>query len=127
MAEAAGITPEQMQNLTWNPQDGGTYEDVLARLTVDRNGVRGDEPGFDKNAVATYGLGLEENLGDGAGQVQWSMLTGTLGWSHTDRPLWGTRFNYDDPRFQDTIRGWRSLIEKGSPRRSASPWSRRPG
>jgi multiple sugar transport system substrate-binding protein len=113
MAEAAGITPEQMQNLTWNPQDGGTFEDVLAHLTVDRNGVRGDEPGFDKNAVATYGLGLDDNLGAGSGQTQWSMLSGTLGWSHTDRPLWGTRFNYDDPRFQDTIRWWRSLIEKG--------------
>jgi multiple sugar transport system substrate-binding protein len=113
MAGAAGVTPEQMQNLTWNPQDGGTFEDVLARLTVDRNGKRGDEPGFDKNAIATYGLGLSPELGDGAGQTQWSMFTGTLDWSHTDRPLWGTHFNYDDPRFQDTVRWWRSLIEKG--------------
>jgi multiple sugar transport system substrate-binding protein len=113
LAQAAGITPEQMQKLTWNPQDGGTFEAVLAHLTVDRNGVRGDEPGFDKNAVATYGLGLDDNLGAGSGQTQWSMLTGSLGWSHTERPLWGTRFNYDDPRFQDTIRWWHSLIEKG--------------
>jgi len=113
MARDAGITPEQMQNLAWNPQDGGTFEDVLARLTVDRNGVHGDEPGFDRNAVATYGLGLSPELGDGAGQTQWSMYTGTLGWTHTDRPLWGTRFHYDDPRFQDTVRWWRSLVEKG--------------
>jgi multiple sugar transport system substrate-binding protein len=113
MAGDAGITPDQMQNLTWNPKDGGTFEAVLAHLTVDRNGKRGDEPGFDKNAVATYGLGLAPELGAGSGQTQWSMLTGALGWSHTDRPLWGTHFNYDDPRFQDTIRWWRSLIEKG--------------
>lgn len=113
MAEAAGVSPEQMQNLTWNPQDGGTYEDVLARLTVDVNGVRGNEPGFDPNAVATYGLGIDYPPGGGDGQTQWSMLTGSLGWTHTDRPLWGTRFNYDDPRFQDTIAWWRGLIEKG--------------
>jgi multiple sugar transport system substrate-binding protein len=113
MAREAGVTPEQMQNLTWNPQDGGTYEDVLARLTVDANGVRGDEPGFDPRNVATYGLGIAYPPGAGSGQTQWSFLTATLGWSHTDRPLWGTRFNYDDPRFQQTIAWWRSLIEKG--------------
>ncbi|GAA1261414.1 sugar ABC transporter substrate-binding protein [Pseudonocardia aurantiaca] len=113
MAAAAGVTPAQMQELTWNPADGGTYEDVIARLTVDRNGVRGDEPGFDRNAVATYGIGLSDDLGAGAGQTQWSMYAAATGWSHTDRELWGTRFNYDDPRFQDTISWWRGLIEKG--------------
>ena len=113
MTQDAGITPEQMQNLTWNPQDGGTYEDVIAHLTVDVNGVRGDEPGFDPRNVATYGLGISYPPGGGSGQTQWSFLTATLGWSHTEKPLWGTRFNYDDPRFQDTIAWWRSLIDKG--------------
>ncbi|HLU60599.1 MAG TPA: sugar ABC transporter substrate-binding protein [Pseudonocardia sp.] len=113
MAREAGITPEQMQNLTWNPQDGGTFERVLARLSVDRNGVRGDEPGFDPRNVATYGLGINYPPGGGSGQTEWSYLTATLGWTHTDRPLWGTRFNYDDPRFQDTIAWWRGLVEKG--------------
>ena len=113
LAAEAGITPEQMQSLTWNPQDGGTYEDVLARLSVDVNGVRGDEPGFDPRNVATFGLGIDYPPGAGSGQTQWSMLTATLGWTHTDKPMWGTRFNYDDPRFQDTIAWWRSLIEKG--------------
>ena len=47
-----------MKNLAWNPQDGGTYEKVIAHLTVDKNGKRGDEAGFDKNNVAVYGLGL---------------------------------------------------------------------
>jgi multiple sugar transport system substrate-binding protein len=113
MAAAAGLTPEQLQNLTWNPVDGGTYEQVIARLTVDANGVRGDEPGFDPSAVATYGLGLSDDVGAGTGQTQWSMLAASTGWRHTDRELWGTRFQYDDPRFQDTIRWWRGLIEKG--------------
>jgi multiple sugar transport system substrate-binding protein len=110
--EEAGITEEQLSALTWNPEDGGTYEDVIARLTVDGNGVRGDEPGFDKNDVAVYGLGLP-GAGGFLGQTEWSMYTGTSGWTHTDTNPWGTAYNYDDPRFQDTIAWWYSLIEKG--------------
>ena len=112
MAEEAGVTAEQMGSLTWNPTDGGTYEQVIARLTVDENGVRGDEPGFDPENVATYGLGLE-NSGQAFGQTQWSYLTASTGWTYTDEGAWGTEFNYDDPRFQETIAWWRGLIEKG--------------
>jgi multiple sugar transport system substrate-binding protein len=112
LVEEAGLTEEDLQDLTWNPDDGGTYEDVIARLTVDANGVRGDEPGFDKDNVAVYGLGLE-NSGGGYGQTQWSMYTATTGWTHTDENPWGNEYNYDDPNFQDTIAWWRGLIEKG--------------
>lgn len=112
MADEAGLTAEQMNQLTWNPDDGGTYEQVIAHLTVDGNGVRGDEPGFDKGDVVTYGLGLE-NSGNGFGQTQWSYLTQTTGWTYMDKPAWGTKFNYDDPRFQQTIAWWRGLIDKG--------------
>ncbi|WP_432571363.1 ABC transporter substrate-binding protein [Kineococcus sp. SYSU DK005] len=112
MAEEAGITAEQMANLTWNPQDGGTYEDVIARLTVDENGVRGDEPGFDRSRVRTYGLGLG-SAGAPFGQVEWSYLAMTTGWWYMDREAWGTEFNYDDPRFQQTYAWWRGLIDKG--------------
>ena len=58
MATDAGVTDEDMANLTWNPDDGGTYEKVIAKLTVDQNGKRGDEAGFDKSKVEVYGLGL---------------------------------------------------------------------
>lgn len=112
MVEDAGLTQEQMDSLTWNPDDGGTYEEAIAKLTVDGNGVRGDEPGFDKNDVAVYGLGLP-GAGGFLGQTEWSMYTGTTGWTHTDTNPWGTHFNYDDPRFQETIAWWYSLIEKG--------------
>ena len=33
MATEAGLTPEQLQNLTWNPHDGGTYEDPTGAPT----------------------------------------------------------------------------------------------
>lgn len=111
LADEAGIAKEQLDSLTWNPEDGGTYEDVIARLTVDENGVRGDEPGFDKTKVATYGIWMEGS-GGGDGQTQWSFLTGTTGWSHTDG-VWGEKYNYDDPRFQETIAWWKTLQDKG--------------
>ena len=112
MLASAGISEDQMKDLTWNPEDGGSYEKVIAHLTVDKNGKRGDEPGFDKNNVAVYGLGLESS-GSGMGQTQWSFLTGTTGWTHTDKNPWGTKYNYDDKKFQDTIGWWASLADKG--------------
>jgi multiple sugar transport system substrate-binding protein len=111
LADEAGITKEQLDSLTWNPSDGGTYEDIIARLTVDKNGVRGDEAGFDKTKVATYGIWMEGS-GGGDGQTQWSFLTGTTGWNHTNG-VWGDTYNYDDPRFQETIAWWTSLQDKG--------------
>jgi len=112
MVKDAGLTDADMAHLTWNPQDGGTYEKAIAKLTVDKNGKHGDEPGFDKSHVKTYGLGLSESGGP-VGQTQWSMYAGSTGWTHTDKNPWGNHFNYDDPRFQDTISWWAGLSKKG--------------
>ncbi|UYO97125.1 sugar ABC transporter substrate-binding protein [Microbacterium sp. M28] len=112
MLADAGITEEEMGELTWNAEDGGTLEDVIARLTVDSNGVRGDEEGFDKNDVEVYGLGLAAS-GSGMGQAEWSWFTGTTGWTHTNQTPWGDHYNYDDERFQDAIAWWAGLIDKG--------------
>jgi len=109
----AGVDPAQLQNLAWNPQDGGTFEDLVAHLTIDVNGVRGDEPGFDKNHVKTHGLAAEGSGGAGWGQTQWSAFTGSAGWQVTDRNPWGTHFNLDQPAFQDTLRWYFGLAEKG--------------
>lgn len=112
LAADAGVSPEQMATLDWNPKDGGSYEKTIAHLTVDKNGKRGDEPGFDKNNVAVYGLGLAGS-GSGQGQTEWSYLTGTTGWTHTDKNPWGKKFNYDDSRFQESIDWFAGLVEKG--------------
>ncbi len=111
LTEEAGYTAEDLADLTWNPEDGGTYEEVIAHLTIDANGVRGDEPGFDKDNVAQYGLWMEGS-GGADGQTQWSFLTASLGWTQTDEP-WATSYNYDDPAFAETIDWWYSLVEKG--------------
>src|SRR5699024_11812562 len=48
----AGLSPEDLDNLTRNPQDGGTVEDLIAHLTIDKNGERVAEYGHDTNHVA---------------------------------------------------------------------------
>jgi len=113
LTKAAGVADSDLANLTWNPTDGGTYQKMIAHLTVDANGKRGDEAGFDKTKVKVYGLGLDGGSGGGNGQTQWSMYSGTTGWNFTDKNPWGTKYNYDKPEFQNTITWMRSLIEKG--------------
>lgn len=113
MTDKAGITTEQLQNMTWNPDDGGSFEKVIAHLTVDKKGVRGDEPGFDKDNVAVFGLASEGAGGENFGQTQWGAYTGTLGWEPTDKNPWGTHFRMDDPQFQKALGWYYGLAEKG--------------
>ena len=100
LTDDAGLTADQLGQLTWNPTDGGTYEKAIAHLTVDQSGKRGDEPGFDKSKVKVYGLGLDGGSGSGVGQTQWSMYTGSNDFQFTDKNPWGTHYNYDNPEFQ---------------------------
>jgi multiple sugar transport system substrate-binding protein len=106
----AGVDEAELKSLSWNPRDGGTFEKLVARLTVDVNGRRGDEPGFDKNNVKVHGMSAE---GAGWGQTQWSAFTGSAGWQVTDKNPWGTRFNLDQPVFQDTLAWYFGLARKG--------------
>lgn len=108
----AGYTTEDLWNLTWNPDDGGTFEQFIAHLTIDKNGVRGDEEGFDKTQVETYGFAFTGGAG-GYGQTQWSPFLLTTGWTYADKNPWGTVWNYDDDRFKQTLEWYYSLIEKG--------------
>jgi multiple sugar transport system substrate-binding protein len=112
MVKAAGLTDAEMSSLSWNPDDGGTFEDAVAKLSVDKNGTHGDEPGFDPKNVKVYGLGLPGS-GGGNGQTEYSWFTGTTGWQYTDKNPWGTHYNYDDPRFQAAITWWAGLVDKG--------------
>ncbi|HEY8471208.1 MAG TPA: sugar ABC transporter substrate-binding protein [Natronosporangium sp.] len=113
MVAEAGLSEEDLWTMEWNPDDGGSFEDVIARLTVDANGVRGDEPGFDPNNVEVYGLGLQNAGGNGHGQQHWAHYAVSNGFQYTNQEVWGTEYYYDDPRFVETISWHRSLIEKG--------------
>ena len=112
MTDAAGLTAAQLNDLAWNTKDGGTFEKAVAHLTVDKNGKRGDEPGFDKNNVKVYGLATNGG-GDGDGQTQWSNFTASAGWSYTDKKRWGTKYRYDSPAFQAAVKWYFGLAKKG--------------
>lgn len=111
--EEAGVSPEDLSDLSWNPEDGGTFEAMVAHLTVDAKGVRGDEPGFDPTDVEVFGLGSSAAGDDGFGQTQWSMFAGSAGWQFTDQNPWGTAFNFDDPALQETLDWYYGLADKG--------------
>ena len=64
MLAEAGLTKQQLDRATWNPTDGGSFQQIVAKLTVDNTGKRGDEPGFDPNNVKTYGLGVRPGRPD---------------------------------------------------------------
>lgn len=112
MLAEEGLTPEDLEDLDWNPEDGGTFEKMLARLTKDKNGVRGDEEGFDPENIARYGLGGDGGT-DYTGQTSWSPFALSTGWTFTDADTWGSRFNYDDERFAATMDWYFGLVDKG--------------
>jgi multiple sugar transport system substrate-binding protein len=112
MLHDAGITKEQLDNATWNPRDGGTFQQIVAKLSVDKQGRRGDEPGFDPTNVKVYGLGLDPGSLT-YGQTTWAGFAASLGFELLDKNPWGKRYKYDDPRFAQTILWWRRMIEKG--------------
>jgi multiple sugar transport system substrate-binding protein len=112
MLQQAGITKQQLDSATWNPTDGGSFEKIAAHLTVDNSGKRGDEPGFNPADVKVYGLGLDPG-GFTYGQTTWAGFARSLGFQLLNKNPWGTHYNYDDPRFAQTIGWWRHMIEKG--------------
>ena len=52
---AAGVDPAELSGLRWSPDAGDTLRPMLARLTVDENGHRGDTSGFDGSRVRQWG------------------------------------------------------------------------
>lgn len=112
MLDKAGITKRQLDTATWNPADGGTFQKIAAHLSVDKHGTRGDQPGFDANNVAVYGLGFDPG-GLTYGQTTWAGFAASLGFQLLNKNPWGTQYHYDDPAFAKTITWWRTMIRKG--------------
>jgi multiple sugar transport system substrate-binding protein len=110
-AKKAGVGLAELQSMHWNPRDGGSFEQVLRRLTLDTQGRNALHPAFDKKSVAVYGY---QNPGPGgmAGQIEWSHFAVSNGFSFQARP-WATPFHYDDPRLAETIDWLAGLPSKG--------------
>jgi multiple sugar transport system substrate-binding protein len=104
MLDAAGISVAELNEATWNPQDGGTFEELIAKLTLDTNGNNGLSPDFDKENVVQYGYipFPYNNTGNAYGQTEWSHLAVSNGWKFNDG-LYDTKYYYDDPKFIETM------------------------
>ncbi|MEL6405079.1 MAG: sugar ABC transporter substrate-binding protein [Chloroflexota bacterium] len=110
--EAAGIDPEIMNEWTWNPEDGGTFEEVIAQLSIDENGNNGLSADFDAANVAQYGFS-SNGMGGAYGQTEWSMFAVSTGWEFNNG-VWGDEYYYDDPRLADTVQWFVDLwLEDG--------------
>jgi multiple sugar transport system substrate-binding protein len=112
MLAAAGVSSAQLQNWTWNPVNGGTFEQIIAMLTLDKNGHNGLSPLFDKHAVKQYGIYLTYDDG-GSGQNGWGNLAYENGFTFLDKNPFGTHYNYDSPALAQTISWLASLAQKG--------------
>lgn len=111
--EEAGLSPEDVTQATWNAEDGGSFEQLIARLTIDASGVRGDEDGFDADNVEVHGFGYS-NPAEAAGQANWSGFARSIGFTHlADENPWGVEYQFDDPALAATLGWWREMIEAG--------------
>jgi len=107
MLQKAGVDPASLKDLTWNAQDGGTFGQLIAKLTLDSNGKNGLDPAFDKTKVVQYGF-IPQGPGGFSGQTQWSWLAVSDGFKFTDGP-WTTKYYYDDPKLAETMQWYADL------------------
>jgi multiple sugar transport system substrate-binding protein len=113
MLDDAGLTSDELWDAEWNPDDGGSFEEVLARLSVDANGNRGDAPEFDADDVDVYALGYF-NPAEASGQASWSGFARSAGFEYlADSNPWGTEYQFDDPALAATLDWWSDMIDAG--------------
>lgn len=108
----AGVDEASLSELTWDPDTGGTFEELIAKLTLDDQGRNGLDPAFDAENVATYGF-LPEWADGSQGQNGWGNLAQSNGWEYADQNPFGTEFRYDDPKLVETIEWLAGLSDKG--------------
>lgn len=111
MAKKAGISLADLQGMTWNPKDGGSFEKIVRKLSLDTAGNNASSPKFDKSKVAIYGY---QNPGAGGmmGQTEWSHFAVSNGFKFQDKP-WDAKFYYDDAKLAQTIDYIAGLPAKG--------------
>jgi len=111
MTAKAGITDAEMNSLTWNPKDGGTFETVLRKLSLDKNGNTGTSPAFDPANAVRWGIAMDYSNFGAYGQQYWSSFAASTGWKFTDG-MYAKAYHYDDPRFIQTMQYFADLSRK---------------
>jgi len=111
MLKEAGLTQKDIDSWTWNPNDGGTFQQALAMIAQDKNGNNGLSPKFDPKNVVRWGTAMDYvNMG-AYGQQMWSALAVSTGWKYIDG-MYGRKYYYDDPKFISTIQWLADLSRK---------------
>jgi multiple sugar transport system substrate-binding protein len=88
LIEQAGVDLRQLLDMRWSPGDLDTLRPLLARLTVDADGRRADEPGFDPGRIRQWGYNAANDL-----QGIYLNYIGSAGGAFSD----GDRFAFDSP------------------------------
>lgn len=111
IAKQAGVSLEELQKMEWNPKDGGSFEQVIRKLTLDEAGNNASSDKFDKAKVKIYGF---QTPGGGGmmGQTEWSYFAVSNGFKFHDK-VWDNKYYYDDPKLVETISYLAGLPDKG--------------
>ncbi|WP_233505854.1 ABC transporter substrate-binding protein [Rhodoferax lacus] len=111
MAKKAGVSLADLQNMNWNPKDGGSFEKIVRKLSLDAAGNNANSASFDKKKVAVYGY---QNPGAGGmmGQTEWGHFAVSNGFKYQDKP-WDPKFYYDSPKLAETLDYLAGLPGKG--------------
>ncbi len=110
-AGKAGVTLDELKTMTWNPRDGGSFEQVARRLSRDAQGRPASDPAFDTKNVAVYGYQTPGGMSM-SGQTHWSHFAWTHGFRFQARP-WATPYHFNDPKLAETIDWLATLPGKG--------------
>ncbi len=110
-AKKQGVTLAELQNMSWNPKDGGSFEQLVKKLTVDSKGNNATSPNFDKKNVAVYGY-QTPGPGGMTGQTEWSHFAVSNGFKFQDAP-WSGKLYYDSPKLAETLDYLAGLPAKG--------------
>jgi len=111
LAAKVGITEKEMSSMTWNPTNGGTFETVLKKFALDKNGNNGLSSGFDPANVVRWGIAMDYSNFGAYGQQYWSSFAASTGWKFTDG-MYAKKYYYDDPRFIQTMQYFADLSRK---------------
>ncbi|RWZ51122.1 sugar ABC transporter substrate-binding protein [Labedella phragmitis] len=95
LLEAAGLTPTDIEDLTWSPDpEQDTFTQAARTLTRDSSGRAAGSEGFDPNAVSQFGTNLAYDL-----QAVLLPYIGSNGGTFQD----GDQFTFDDTESAEAI------------------------
>jgi multiple sugar transport system substrate-binding protein len=107
MLDAAGVTVEELNAATWNAQDGGTFTEIVKKLTLDANGNNALSADFDKANVVQYGF-IPQGSGGAYGQTQWASFAVSNGFAFNSGP-WQSDYQYNSPALAETMQWYADM------------------